>query len=376
MKPLRDFSHVRRVVIKVGTNLLSSDSGVNLGFIDDVCAQVARIRKQGFQVVLVSSGAIGIGARMVSRTSRVQTVKLRQACAAIGQPHLMHHYSTICAKHGIITSQILLTPEVFKNRRSYLNTRNAFETLLGLGVLPICNENDCVSTTEIGNAFGDNDRLSALIASKIDADLLIILSDVEGLYSANPKLDAQACLIDEVPVVDDAIVSIAGEAGSSFATGGMRTKIDAVMIASQAGCISVIASGRREHVIEQIMNGDPVGTLFIPGARASQRSRWILNAQPSGRILVDEGAVRALRNSKSLLPSGITAIEGSFPAGAVVMINDIAKAVPSFDSSELRSIMGRHSRDIRDLTGADRRDVVARPEDIVFLAEQGRSEKP
>ncbi len=365
----RDFSGVKRVVIKVGTNLLSSDQGISLSFLSDLCAQIADIRKLGYQVVLVTSGAIGIGARMLNIREKITSIKLRQACASIGQPYLVHHYSTIFEAHQIITSQILLTPEILRNRKSYLNTRNTFETLISLGVLPICNENDSVSTAEIGNAFGDNDKLSALIASKIDADLLIILSDVDGLFSSNPASDPDAELIHEVNVVDETIKSIAGGSGSLFATGGMRTKIKAVEIASRAGCISIIASGRRPAVLQDIMTGKQVGTYFFPGKKTSQRSRWIRNARPDGKILIDQGAVDAIRNNKSLLPSGVTAVEGSFSAGSVVMINDIAKAVPSFDSTELQSLIGRHSRDIRKLTGSHRRDVIARPEDIVFIGD-------
>ncbi len=366
----RDFSEVRRIVVKVGTNLLSSDEGVSLSFLASLCEQIAHIRMMGYQVVLVTSGAIGIGARMLNIRERVTSVKLRQACASIGQPYLMHHYSTFLSSYHIITSQILLTTELFRNRRTYLNTRNTLETLLSLGVLPICNENDTVSTAEIGSAFGDNDRLSAYIASKIDADLLIILSDVQGLFSSDPSSDPSAQLISEVPVIDDRIVTAAGGSGSTFATGGMKTKIKAVEIASRAGCKCVIASGREKMILEQIAAGREVGTYFYPGKKISQRQRWIRNAQTSVRIIIDQGAVNAIRKRKSLLPSGVTAVEGSFSAGSVVMINSIAKAVPSFDSTELQQLIGRHSRDIRKITGSHRRDVIARPEDIVFIDEQ------
>ncbi len=369
MSSSRDLTQVKRIVVKVGTNLLSGEEGINRDFLSLLCSELAQIHSLGYQVVLVSSGAIGIGASLLQIKERITSIKLRQACASIGQPHLQHHYGTLFAQHGIITSQILLTPEILKNRKSYLNTRNSFETLISLGVLPICNENDTVSTAEIGNAFGDNDRLSALIASKIDADLLIILSDVEGLFDADPRKHPSAKLIPEVAVLDDAIKSAAGGSGSLFATGGMKTKIKAVEIVSKAGCISVIASGRDPGNLTRIIAGKPVGTFFFPGKKASQRSRWILNAQSSGRIIIDQGAVDALRESKSLLPSGVINVVGSFAAGSVVMINDIAKAVPSLDSSEIKAVMGLHSREIRKLTDSQRRDVIARPEDIVFLGD-------
>ncbi len=367
---VRELTQVKRAVVKVGTNLLSSPEGIDMEFLSRLCAQIARIRQMGCEVVLVSSGAIGIGARMLNISEKVTSIKMRQACASIGQPFLQYHYSMQFAEHQLVSAQILLTPEILRNRRSYLNTRNTVETLLALGAVPVCNENDSVSTAEIGNAFGDNDRLSAMIASKIDADLLIILSDVEGLYSRDPRKHPEAELIHEIKVVDETIKSIAGGSGSTFATGGMRTKIRAVEIASRAGCISVIASGNHPDVLPEIIEGREVGTFFFPGKRESQRSRWILNAHPAGKIIIDEGALKAIRQRKSLLPSGIIAVEGSFPAGAVVMINDIAKAVPSFDSTELQALMGHHTRDIPSIIGNNRRDEIARPEDIVFLAEQ------
>ncbi len=365
----RDFSSIKRVVIKVGTNLLSSEEGIHLPFLDNLCSEIAKVKAMGYQVVIVSSGAIGIGARMLQIKERVTSIKLRQACASIGQPLLLYHYGTMFEKHQLKTAQILLTPETLRNRKSYLNTRNTMETLLSLGVIPVCNENDTISTAEINNAFGDNDRLSALVASKIDADLLIILSDVEGLYRHDPKIYPDAEIITEVPILNDEIKGAAGGRGSLHATGGMKTKIKAVEIASRAGCSSIIASGREPGILEDIISGKPVGTLFYPGEKASQRQRWILNAQPSGTIFIDEGAAEAIRKRKSLLPSGVVSVEGSFNAGSVVMINDIAKAVPSFDSTELQMLIGHHSSDIRKITGAHRRDVIARPEDIVFIGE-------
>jgi glutamate 5-kinase len=291
----------------------------------------------------------------------------RQACAAIGQPLLMHTYHNAFAKYDLTVAQVLLTSEVLKNRKSYLNLKNAVERLLEMGVVPIFNENDSVSTDEIGTAFGDNDRLSALIASKIDADVLILLTDINALYDKNPKEHPDAQPIPVVTEITEKIIKAAGGKGSMYSTGGMKTKIMAAKIAAYAGCRVVLADGREDNVVQQILSGGNIGTLFLPKEKLSNRTRWILNNPAEGKIWVDEGALKALHNHKSLLPSGIKKVEGAFEVGAVVLINDIAKAVMSLSSDELKMLAGKHSREIRTLLGPDRRDVAAVPEDIVFL---------
>ena len=318
-------------------------------------------------MVIVTSGAIGMGRGQLNRKEKVQGTKMRQACAAIGQPILMAEYRKAFGKFGVTCAQVLLTAEVLDNRRTYLNLRNSIETLLGLGVVPILNENDSVSTEEIGTAFGDNDRLSALVASKIDADLLIMLSDIDALYDKDPRRFDNAKQIGTVFEITDAIVRSAGSKGSMYATGGMRTKLEAAKIASNAGCRMVLANGRGKNVIGRIIGGVEIGTLFLPRRRLSNRSRWILNSSAAGTIVIDEGAMRAVRARKSLLPSGIVSIKGTFESGAVVMLNDKAKAVTNFSSSELKALVGKHSSEIRKILGAGRRDVVAIPEDIVFV---------
>jgi glutamate 5-kinase len=248
-------------------------------------------------------------------------------------------------------SQVLLTAEVLKNRKSYLNLKNAIEALFKLGVIPIINENDSVATDEIGTAFGDNDKLSALVASKIDAEVLILLTDIDALYDKNPKDHPDAKPIK----------------GSLYSTGGMKTKIEAAKIASYAGCRIVLAHGHHPAVVEKVLAGDDIGTLFMPKQKLSNRVRWILNNTPEGTITVDDGAIKALRNHKSLLPSGVKSVEGNFKVGAVVWINQAAKAVVSLSSQEIKAVAGKHSREIRALLGPKHRDVVAVPEDIVFL---------
>jgi glutamate 5-kinase len=256
---------------------------------------------------------------------------------------------------------------VLNNRKTYLNLQNSIETLLKLGVVPVLNENDSISTAEIGTAFGDNDRLSALVASKIDADLLIILTDIDALYDKDPKKYADAKPIETVFEITEDIIKSAGGKGSRFSAGGMKSKIEAAKIASNAGCRIVLANGRTENVIERIISGETIGTLFLPKRKLSNRERWILNSTPAGSINIDDGAIKAIKNKKSLLPSGIKSIEGAFEAGEVIWLNDKAKAVTNFSSEELKTLAGRHSTEIRKLLGPKRRDVVAIPEDIVFV---------
>lgn len=364
---MRNFSNAKRIVVKVGTNTLTKGSGIDTDYIDNLAAQMSEQVREGKQMLLVTSGAIGMGARRIKLNGPAVEMDTRQACAAIGQPLLMHTYHNAFAKHDLTVAQVLLTSEVLKNRKSYLNLKNAVERLLEMGVVPIFNENDSVSTDEIGTAFGDNDRLSALIASKIDADLLILLTDIDALYDKNPKEHADAKPIHVVTEITDKIVKAAGGKGSVYSTGGMKTKIMAVKIAAHAGCRVILAHGRQDNVIRQILSGSDIGTLFLPKEKLSNRTRWILNNPAEGKIWVDEGALKALHDHKSLLPSGIKQVEGAFEVGAVVQINDIAKAVTSLSSDELKMLAGKHSREIRKLLGPDRRDVAAVPEDIVFL---------
>ncbi|MGM0431268.1 MAG: glutamate 5-kinase [Spirochaetota bacterium] len=363
----RDFSHYKRIVIKIGTNLLRAEDGINTDFLADVADQVARAAEKGYQPLIVSSGAIGLGAGELGYTQKVQSIQKRQAFASIGQPLLMDQYRRAFKAHNLVVAQILLTRSILNNRKSFINLKNSVEALLALGVVPIVNENDSVSTDEIGTAFGDNDTLSALVASKIDADLLLILTDIDGLYDRDPKKHADAKLVPTVEVVDARVRSWAAGAGSSFSTGGMQTKLKAAEIAARAGCGCVIAKGDEPQIILQILAGKQLGTYVYPAQRMAQRSRWIMQSVPSGTIHVDQGAVDALKANKSLLPSGVVSVEGVFDKGAVVMINDVAKAVPSFNSREIETLIGVHSSSIRERVGEDRRDVIARPEDIVFL---------
>ena len=367
-REMRNFKNVKKVVIKIGTNILTKDDGgVDAGYVRRIAGQISSLLESGRKVVIISSGAIGMGAGQLEFGGKVNNIKMRQACAAIGQPLLMREYQKSFLRYGVTVAQVLLTAEVLNNRQTYLNLRNSIETLLKLGVVPILNENDSVSTDEIGSAFGDNDKLSALVASKIDADLLIMLSDIDGLYDKDPRKFPDARPIATVYEITEEIERNAGSRGSRYATGGMKTKIEAAKIASNAGCRIVLANGRLKNVIGRIIEGAAIGTVFMPKRKLSNRSRWILNSTAAGVINIDEGAMRAVQNRKSLLPSGIISVKGAFEAGAVVILNDTAKAVTSFSSSQLKMLLGKHSTDIKKLLGSGHRDVVAIPEDIVLI---------
>jgi glutamate 5-kinase len=365
---MRDFSKTKLVVVKVGTNTLSKDGGLDTAFVRNMAKQIKAIIDQGRKVVMITSGAIGMGAGALKLTTKPAGMKLRQACAAIGQPLLMQEYRKAFAKHGVLVAQVLLTADVLNKRATYLNLRNSIETLLELGVVPILNENDSVSTEEIGSAFGDNDRLSALVASKLDADLLILLSDIDALYDKDPRVFADAKPLSAVHEITDDIIKSAGKPGSMHASGGMKTKILAAQIASNAGCRMVLAHGRVKNVLIEVLAGKAIGTVFLPKRRLSNRARWILNSVPAGTIVIDEGAMKAVRNHNSLLPSGIVSIQGEFEAGEVVSLNSDAKAVTSFSSMELAAIAGKHSTEIRNILGPKHRDVVATPDDILLLS--------
>jgi glutamate 5-kinase len=336
---MRDFSKVKRVVIKVGTNVLSKNAGVDTDFLRVIASQISELLDQGRQVILVTSGAIGMGMGALGLNKKVTLVKLRQACAAVGQGILMHEYQQAFSGCGRQTAQILLTNAIMSNRRYYVNLKNTVEMLLDMSVVPIVNENDCVSIDEIDLAFGDNDKLSALVASKADAELLIMLTDVDGFFNANPRKNAQAELLSTVYEITDEMETQAGSAGTQVGTGGMKSKLAAIRIAAQAGCRVVLANGREKDVILRIIQGHETGTLFLPKRKLSNRKRWILNSRSNGRIEIDPGAAEAVKNSRSLLLVGISSVEGSFKEDQVVDIAGIAKGICDVSASQLRTML-------------------------------------
>jgi glutamate 5-kinase len=375
---MRDLSGVHRVVVKIGTNVLTAAGALDDDYIDTVASQVSELVGAGRQVLLVSSGAIGMGARELGLEHKVTNITMRQACAAIGQPLLMNSYRRAFASRSMEVAQVLLTREVLDRRKSYVNLRNAVESLLSLGVIPIFNENDSISTEEIGTAFGDNDRLSALVASKVDAELLVMLTDIDALYDSDPRKNPDARPVRTVEKLTEDIEEMAGAAGSAFATGGMRTKLAACAIAEKAGCQVILAHGREDGVLPRLLAGEELGTLFRAGRKLKNRTRWIMNAEPQGVITIDAGALAAIRRHNSLLPTGITDVEGMFEAGEVVEVRcpgcgDVEiKLVSGLNSRDLSQVVGQRSDQIAERLGPGARDIVARPEDIVFIDEEDR----
>ncbi len=358
---------MQRIVVKVGTNTLRAQKGVDEGYIENLCGQIAwAMREKRLQVILVSSGAIGLGKKMLGISEEINSIAYRQAAASIGQPFLMQTYRSTFERHGILTAQLLFSRSAFNERKSFLALRTNLETLLGAqNVLPICNGNDSVSTSEIDEGFGDNDILSALLASKIDADLLVLLSDIDGVYTDNPKTDKDAKKIDRINSLSAFDWEAAKSTNNKYAVGGMRSKLEAASLASRAQCDTIIADGRAEAVLKRIMQGESIGTRILSEKRISSRKRWILQSIAQGHLTVDGGAIDAIKAKKSLLPSGLKAVEGEFPAGAVLAVNDQAKLVTVLSSSELRSVLGRHSETIAENLGNNKK-LIARPSDIVF----------
>ncbi len=362
--------------------------GVDTEYLHRVAAQIADLSRAGKELILVTSGAIGMGARELGLTRRVTEVRMRQACAAIGQPLLMDEYRRAFGVFGLTTAQILVTRESWDNREAYLNLRATVETLLDEGVVPVFNENDTLSTAEIGNAFGDNDRLSAYVASKIDADALLILSDVDALYTADPRENPEAKPIPYVRELGPELLAAAGGRGTEFSTGGMKTKLAAVSIARDANCRVVVAHGRENAIIARLLAGEALGTLFDAEPALKNRLRWLKNSNPQGSISIDSGALAAIRARKSLLPSGVTGVQGDFPRGAVITVTGIAvagvtaaggvatdegapdavaKLISSLSSEELRSVLGKRSTEVEAVLGKEAGHIIARPEDTVFM---------
>ncbi len=387
--PPRDFAGVHRVVLKIGTATLTRDDGtLALSRFYSFVEGIAALRQQQREVLLVTSGAVGLGATRLGVARSGQSLPLKQACAAVGQGRLMALYSDAFERLGLPAAQVLLTEEDFHNRRRYLNLRSTLAKLLELGVVPIINENDTVSTAELEETgdgserrvnFGDNDKLSALVSAKIEADLLLILTDVDGLYDADPRL-GEARLLSVVEQITPEISAAAG--GARAGRGGMRTKLEAARVATQSGCATVIASGRLAQVIERVLAGEPLGTLFQPhasltGPRASKR-RWIAFATSvAAAMVVNEGARRALVDRKaSLLPAGVVEVRGSFARGDVVSLLDahgeeFARALVNYSSAETLAVLGQSSERLDDLVTDRNYDALATRDNIAVL--QGHS---
>jgi glutamate 5-kinase len=361
-----------RVVIKVGTtSITKGGAGASTDFMDSVAGQVKALRENGIEVLIVTSGAIGIGLSTMNARPRSREIPIRQAAASIGQSVLMQKWNDSFQKHGIAVAQILLTYDFYSDREKYLNLRNAIQTLLEYKAVPIFNENDAICVKEIDAVFGDNDTLSAMVSIKMDADLLIILSDVDGLYDKNPKLFGDAKLIPAVKEITEEIKASAGDPTSKVGTGGMRTKIKAAEICHETGCNMIIASSDIDDVIVRTVNGEEIGTIFIADKKERKKSSWIRHAHASGSIEIDEGAKNALSRHVSLLAVGIKAVSGRFDRGDVVNITcngkTIAKGIPDYNSDDISKIKGTHSDKMVEILGHKNYDNVIRSENIVLL---------
>jgi glutamate 5-kinase len=367
-------TQARRIVIKVGSALLAdaATGTVKHDWLLTLAADIAELRRRGQEVILVSSGAIALGRRQLAFPAGRLKLDEKQAAAAVGQISLAHAWTDVLGRHNLTVAQILLTPGDTEQRRRYLNARNTMRTLLKLGAIPVINENDTVATAEI--RYGDNDRLAARVAQMISADCLILLSDVDGLYTADPTRDPNARFIPEVRVITPEIERMAGGSSSAVGTGGMTTKVVAAKIAVGAGCHMCVALGRELHPVQRIAEGTRC-TWFYPSASpGTMRKQWIAGTlQPLGELYVDDGAIAALRRGKSLLPAGVTRVAGSFQRGDALIVRDsegkeIARGLVAYSSGDAERLRGRKSTEIDALLGFHGRAEIIHRDDLVLTA--------
>ena len=366
----------KRLVAKAGTGVLTGGTDrLDIEVMSGLVGQIAVLRSLGAQVVLVTSGAVAAGKHTLGVSRERKDIPFRQVLAAVGQGQLMHIYEQLFASHGVSVAQALLTWKDLSDRDSYLNVRNTLLALLELGVVPVLNENDVVAVDEIGEVFGDNDRLSALVANLVDADLLTILTDTDGLYTADPHTDPGAELVRRVGKVDQVMDSLAGKQRNPSARGGMATKLEAAKLATSSGTAVVICNGWEKDILPRLAYGEELGTLFPPTASSVEsRKRWMLSGLSThGKILVDEGATLALRDrSSSLLPAGVKGVDGEFRRGDIVYIardegERVACGVANYDSEDIRRIKGARSDRIQSILGYHYGQEVVHRNNMVLL---------
>jgi len=368
----RQLGRVRRLVVKVGSGLVTGPTaGADPKRIETIATEVVSVRK-GREIVLVTSGAIVSGMARLALAERPRSIPEKQAAAAVGQSALMWHYEAAFKRHDVPVGQVLLTAQDISDRARYLNARNTLTALLRFGVVPIVNENDTVAIEEI--KVGDNDNLSALVAAVIDADLLVLLTDTDGLYTADPARDPAATKLDTVEAVTPEIERLVWDREGHVSVGGMATKLQAAHKATASGVPMVIANGHEDGVLARILDGELTGTFFPARTdRLTARKRWIAFAvPPQGRLHVDEGALAALtERGKSLLPSGVVDVDGVFTAGEVVAVmargREVARGLVNFDADELRTIRGAKTRDIEERLGYRGFDEVIHRDNLVIL---------
>jgi len=368
MAALKD---AKRLVVKIGSALLvdAATGALRQDWLTSLAADVAHIRARGTDVIIVSSGSIALGRGILGLPATPLALEQSQAAAAVGQIRLARAYEEALSPHGITTGQVLVTLEDSQDRRRYLNSRATMETMLGLGVTPIVNENDTIATDEI--RYGDNDRLAAQVAVTIGADQLVLLSDVDGLYTANPNLNSDAQHIEIVSEITSEIEAMAGDAGSGLSKGGMITKIMAAKIATEAGCAMAIALGTHLNPLGALENGAAATWFTAQTDPQAARKRWIAAMKPKGTITIDTGAVAALTRGNSLLPAGVTQVDGSFGRGELVAIVGpsgviLGRGLARYTSAEAEQIMGHHSRDIAAVLGYEGRAALVHRDDMVL----------
>lgn len=363
----------KRIVVKVGTSTLTHPSGgMNLHRIEHLVRELIDEANQGKDILLVSSGAIAAGMNALGLAERPASVPARQALAAIGQGALLHIYEKFFHEYGRTMAQVLLTKENAARHHQYMNSRNALLALLGMNVIPVINENDAVAVDEI--KIGDNDNLSAVVAALVDADALIILSDIDGVYTANPRTDTSARLISEIPEITPEVEHIAGGAGSAQGTGGMQTKIEAAKIAQNAGVTMVIARGDEDGIVRSILHGEEVGTLF-PAREAHLRTRksWLAFGQRlMGELSVDEGCILAMRRGASLLAVGVTDVYGEFSAGDTIRVlspdgQEIARGITAYDAADIARLMGHQTADFPTLIADAAHEEIIHRDNMVLM---------
>jgi glutamate 5-kinase len=370
---LRD---LRRLVIKIGSALLIDTGGqINRDWLRCLAEDIADLRNAGHQVLIVSSGAVGLGSQVLGLSAPRARLEELQAAAAAGQVHLVHAYQEALGLFNIPAAQILLTPDDTEVRRRFLNARNTLEKLIDFGVVPVINENDTVATEEL--KYGDNDRLAARVAQIVMSDGLVLLSDVDGLYTADPRTDSKAEHIPLVSNVSDDLFDFAGSVGSSVGSGGMTTKLQAARIATHAGCATIIASGAMERPLRALADGGKCTLFTGEGTPQSARKQWLAGIlEVCGEVRLDAGAVAALNNGKSLLPVGVVAVSGQFHRGDAVMLKDtngaeLGRGLAAYASEEADAIMGCRSEQIQSRLGYRGRDVMIHRDDLVLFSFAG-----
>ena len=373
MNTREQIKDAKRIVVKVGTSTLLYPNGkINLYRIEHLARELSDLASQGREVILVTSGAIGAGMVRMGLSERPDSMQEKQALASVGQVLLMHLYDKFFTEYGQVAGQVLLTKENFANHNQYINARNTLMAMLRSGIIPVINENDAVTVAEV--KIGDNDTLSATVAAIVDADVLIILSDIDGVYDANPQTHPEAKLLSEIKEITSGVEAMAGGAGSAVGTGGMATKIEAAKIATAAGVTMFIASGGENGMLGRIIAGEDVGTVFPPkDAHLRARKGWLaFGKRISGILVVDEGCVKALKKGSSLLAAGILATEGEYTAGSTVRVltadyQEIARGTIAYDAAAVAKIKGRKTSDFTDILDGEIHDEVIHRDNMVLM---------